>query len=367
MKRIYRYAGLVLAASLLLPTVGCNKNSSETETEKATSETIADTTETSLEETTEQTTELTTSEQTSASAETTTQDPDPQLDLAADLYNYYASPSYLFPEWVGVANESPGETGYEFQLAMNFGECRCTALYKITATGEEHEFKLKISPLERANDYSFKTTVLEYTGDAAEDFGDFKDFAKTPFYKFSVGDELFIYMPNTPKADLPEGAWHGYFGNDYGGPIEEDDRLQYFIMYNSTTEKSYNIRLTPIAVTEKTSSEEMKNWYGEYINTIEGEELKIYEDPSSGEPRLDCKFFNGEWCKNMSVRKVVGDPNWIYAYGETEKGIFMIVGVEIGYDDALYLRIHEYESPDATLYDRDSLNEKMYVRFEKKS
>ena len=125
--------------------------------------------------------------------------------------------------------------------------------------------------------------------------------------------------------------------------------------------------MTPIAVTSKTSSDEMTDWFGEYIDAMEGETFKIYEDPSSGEPRVDYYFFNGQCCKNMSVRKVVGDPNWLYAYGETEDGIFMIISIEIGYDDAYYLRVHEYEVPGAPLFDPDSMNEGHYSRFEKNS
>ena len=362
MKKLNKYVGLALAFSMLFSMTACKKSSSET---TAASEKV-DATEAASEETTEETTgeettEAATSEETNASSDTTASDPKSEKDFEEDLYNFYASSKYQFPGY--IYGSSRGYEGYttadqevnyitwDQQVSINIETWTLNGYY--SADGKEFECHFKVAPVERVNDYSYRTTILETIDYNPDDFEDPFDFAKPP-YSFSEGDEIVVYLPNALISDVPGAVWEAAINSTSRMPAE-GDYLQAFVLYNESTDLAYDGGGTmfPVFSSRKLSEDEMKTWLGEYseFSGPKTGELKIYKDPSSGEIRADYYFSDYQktvekWFKNLSVRMEVDNPNVIYAFGESEDGIFIILSVEKNeYTGRFVVRIHAY-TPD---------------------
>ena len=345
MKKTSKYVGLVLSLALLFSTAACKKDSTDsessvTQTEENTTENISE--EETSETTEKNTTEATTSEETSDTSEPTSSDPEPEKDIEEDLYNYYASSRYQLPDAIHFdLNDQNGE--WWQQVGITTENWRLTSCYSVDGI-EYFTCYFKISPLERVNDYSYKTTILEAIDERADQFEDPVDHHGTPPYSFNVGDELILYMPNAPIPEVPLPRW------DNQPLLSPDDAgLQAFNLYNSTSGLVYSLGMHPMLPSTVLSEDEMEFWYGEYIAKEAGE-VKIYKDADSGEMRVDYHYVNyvypeEKWFKNMSVRKVVDDPKSIYAFGEAEDGSFIIIGIEYYEDEGVFpLSVYEYSS-----------------------
>jgi len=346
----------------------------ETTTEETTTETKEETTVTTTEETTEETTSeetsedtSATSEETSATAETTAPKAEPTYDLEKDLYSYYADATYTFPEKIATYM-SAGTISWNQNVTINTSDWTIIGNYEsfmMNLDGDQERydgylsyFKSKVSPLERINDYSFKTTVSGLSWSTGADYeGTHEnlpcDYHYAPPYKLNEGDELILYLPNTPISEFPKAAsdWVNYALLPPAGGY-----LQAFVMFNATTETAYIVYIPALRATEKTSGNDMDGWYGTF--TSDEGDMKIYEDPATGEPRMDLLFRNCKQYKNMSVRKALDDAASIYAFGEAEDGTLIIIGVDVA-DGTSVLAV--YESGD------EGLPQGSYVSVYKKS
>ena len=357
MKKLNKYVGLALAFSMLFSMTACNKSTSKktaaSEKVNATEASSEDTTEeTTTEETTsEETAEESTSEETSDPSDTTASDP--EKDFEEDLYNFYASSKYQFPGYIyGSSNGYEGYKTWTQQVSILLDTWILNGYY--TSEGKEFECHFKVAPVERVNDYSYRTTILETIDYNPDDFEDPFDFAKPP-YTFSEGDEIVVYLPNALISDVPGAVWEAAINSTSRMPAE-GDYLQAFVLYNESTDLAYDGGGTmfPVFSSRKLSEDEMKTWLGEYSEFSDPKtgELKIYKDPSSGEIRADYYFSDYQktvekWFKNLSVRMEVDNPNVIYAFGESEDGTFIILSFErVEETGRFVVRIHAYTTDE---------------------
>ena len=360
MKKFNKCAGLALAFSMLVSMTACKKSSSETETtassekENTTQASTEDTTEetTTEETTTEETTEESTSEETSDPSDTTASDP--EKDFEEDLYNFYASSKHEFPgRLYGAERGYESYKTWEQQVGINLETWIMTGYY--TADGKEFKCKFKVAPVERVNDYSYRTTILETIDYNPDDFEDPFEFA-TPPYSFSEGDELIVFLPNAPLSEVPPTVQMAAEQTAASRKHPKDERLQSYVIYNEASDHAYDgdSTMLPVYASTKLNEDEMNSWSGDYKESSGAEtgELKIYKDPSSGEIRADyyCSDYEQtvkKWFRNLSVRIEVDNPNAIYAFGEADDGTFTIILIERVEETGRYqLRILAYTPDD---------------------
>lgn len=363
MKKFNKCAGLALAFSMLVSMTACKKSSSKTETTASSEKDI--TTEASLEDTTEETTteettseettEESTSEETSDPSDTTASDPEPEKDFEEDLYNFYASSKHEFPgRLYGAERGYESYKTWEQQVGINLETWIMTGYY--TADGKEFECKFKVAPVERVNDYSYRTTILETIDYNPDDFEDPFE-SNNPPYSFSEGDELIVFLPNAPLSEVPPTVQMAAEQTAASRKSPKDDgRLQSYVIYNEASDHAYDgdSTMLPVYASMKLNEDEMNSWSGDYKESSGAEtgELKIYKDPSSGEIRADyyCSDYEQtvkKWFRNLSVRIEVDNPNAIYAFGEADDGTFTIILIERVEETGRYqLRILAYTPDD---------------------
>lgn len=356
MKKFNKCAGLALAFSMLVSMTACKKSSSETETTASSEKentTQASTEETTTEDTTtEETTEESTSEETSDPSDTTASDP--EKDFEEDLYNFYASSKHEFPgRLYGAERGYDSYRDWTQQVGINLETWIMTGYY--TADGKEFKCKFKVAPVERVNDYSYRTTILETIDYNPDDFEDPFEFA-TPPYSFSEGDELIVFLPNAPLSEVPPTVQMAAEQTASSRKHPKDGRLQSYVIYNEASDHAYDgdSTMLPVYASTKLNEDEMESWSGDYKESSGAEtgELKIYKDPSSGEIRADyyCSDYEQtvkKWFRNLSVRIEVDNPNAIYAFGEADDGTFTIILIERVEETGRYqLRILAYTPDD---------------------
>ena len=317
MKRFNRYLGLVMASTMVLSMTSCNKLSVNAET-NAPAEVSSNST--------------ASSEEISASAETKETQTKSSKSLEDDLYNVYAEPAYSLPNVILSIAQDHDSTWHE-QVCFTLDKGTLVEVYDINDK-EIAEARWKISQPERVNDYSFKIKITDLESSSFTDI-------KLPdeYCKLNKGDELIIYLPNTPIKETPAKV----IGSRQSSRTPpEDDRLQTFGVYNPASDGACRVILNAMLASDKTSAEDMKNWYGEYFSE-DGEQVKIYEDSSTREPRVDLVYAGSKQCNGMQVRKVKDDPNELYAFGKADDGSVIIIGL-VHADSGYSLRV--YESPE---------------------
>lgn len=311
MKRFNKCIGLVMASSLVL-SVNAETNAPS---EVSSSSTAA-------------------SEETSASSETTETQTKSDKSLEEDLYNVYADPSYSLPKVILSMAQDYDSTWHE-QVCFTLDKGTLVEVYDINDK-EVAEARWKISQPERVNDYSFKIKITDLENSSFTDI-------KLPegYCKLSKGDELIIYLPNSPIKKVPSKV----IGvRSFSRTPQEDDRLQTFCVYNPASDGACRVILNAMLASDKTSAEDMKNWYGEYF-TEDGEQVKIYEDSSTREPLVDLVYAGSKRCNGMKVRKVKGDPNELYAFGKADDGLVIIIGL-VHTDSGYSLQVYEFPECD---------------------
>lgn len=315
MKRFNRYLGLVMASSLLLSMTACNKLSVNAET-NAPAEVSSNST--------------VSSEETSASSETTESQTKSNKSLDDDLFNMYADPAYTLPKEF-LANISDHDATWYEWLDICLGNGTVLEHYEVNDKTVA-DAKWKISQAERVNDYSFKIKITDLVS------SNFSDITYPEEYcRLNKGDELIIYLPNAPTDDI---AFVAYAAAAYksGQPDDPQRRLQAFCVYNPASNGACRILMHGLLVSEKTSPDDMKIWYGEYL-TESGNKVKIYDDPSTREPRVDLTYAGSKQCNGMQVRKVTDDPSELYAFGKAGDGTVIVIGLnhsDEGYSMSVY-------------------------------
>ena len=324
-----------MASSLVLSMTACTKLSVNAET-NAPSEVSSSST--------------SASEETSASSETTENQTKSSKSLEDDLYNVYADPSYSLPKVILSMAQDYDSTWHE-QVCFTLDKGTLVEVYDINDK-EVAEARWKITQPERVNDYSFKIKITDLESSSFSNVELPKEYCK-----LNKGDELIIYLPNTPIKEVPSKV----IGvRNFSRTPQEDDRLQTFGVYNPASDGACKVILNALLASDKTSAEDMKNWYGEYF-TEDGEQVKIYEDSSTREPRVDLVYAGSKQCNGMKVRKVKGDPNELYAFGKADDGSVIIIGL-VHSDSGYSLQV--YESPEC---DAEKLPEGISLALNKKN
>ena len=315
MKRFNRYLGLVMASSLLLSMTACTITSGTAETEAPAAFSSSSTA---------------VSEETSASSETTESQTKSNKSLDDDLFNMYADPTYTLPKEF-LANISDHDATWYEWLDICLGNGTVLEHYEVNDKTVA-DAKWKISQAERVNDYSFKIKITDLVS------SNFSDITYPEEYcRLNKGDELIIYLPNAPTDDI---AFVAYAAAAYksGQPDDPQRRLQAFCVYNPASNGACRILMHGLLVSEKTSPDDMKIWYGEYL-TESGNKVKIYDDPSTREPRVDLTYAGSKQCNGMQVRKVTDDPSELYAFGKAGDGTVIVIGLnhsDEGYSMSVY-------------------------------
>ena len=326
MSRIIRFAGLVTASAIMLSVASCAPGSQAKETAAS-------------------------SEQTTALQSVTETKSAPKYDL----YTHYADTSYQFPKEITFLMQTEHYLPVQH---INISTRDWSATGWHLDGGSYNYFKTNVDPLERVNDYSFKTKFIsKLTCSKQENFKATCSYEEAPPYKLNEGDEMILYMPNTPMTVVPEAVKNVLKTVPNEGNGGDPSYLQYFVLYNVTTDTAYEMdcRWPMFASEEITGFYDMSSFYGDFYTT-DNSQLKIYKEQSTGEMRVDLKVKDEEEWKNMSVRKAVNDPRSLYAFGKSEKGTYAIIGIEL-YVEAegkevnmdYSLTVYEYYSEDQLL------------------
>ena len=300
MSRIIRFAGLVTASAIMLSLTSCAPSLQAKEGAAV-------------------------PEQATAAESVTETKSAPKYDL----YTHYADASYQFPKEITFLMQTEHYVPVQ-HINISTREWSATGWH--LDGGYYNYFKMNVDPLERVNDYSFKTKVIsKLTCSKQEDFSVTCSYEKAPTYKLNEGDDMILYMPNTPMSVVPEAVKEVLKTVPNEGNGGDPGYLQYFILYNVTTDTAYEMgcRWPMFASEEITSFYDMSSFYGDFHTSENYHILKIYKDQSTGEMRVDIKVNDEEEWKNMSVRKAVNDPRSLYAFGKSEKGTYAIFGIEL--------------------------------------
>ena len=328
MSRIIRFAGLVTASAIMLSLTSCAPSLRAKEGDAS-------------------------PEQMTAAESVTETKSAPKYDL----YTHYADASYQFPNAITFLMQTEHYVPVQ-HIYISTSDWSARGWY--LEGGSYNYFKMNVAPLERVNDYSFKTKVTsKLTCSKSEDFAVTCSYEEAPPYKLNEGDDMILYMPNTPMSVVPEavkGVLKTVPSEGNGG---DPNYLQYFVLYNAATDTAYEMgmRWPMFASEEISSSYDMSDFYGDFHTSENYHILKIYKDQSTGEMRVDFKVKDEEEWKNMSVRKAVNDPRSLYAFGKSEKGTYAIIGIEyyVEYGDGIVgtnnfsLAVYEYYSEDRLL------------------
>jgi hypothetical protein len=311
-----------MASSLMLSMSACMKTSGNEET------TVSQV---------QQSSSTATSEETSVSSETTENQTKNLSSLEDDLYNVYADPAYSLPKTFRAIAQNYESTWHE-ELSFSLDKGTLVEVYDIN-NKEIAEARWKISQAERLNDYSLRIKITDLV---SSNFTDIK--YPEEYCRLNKGDELIIYLPNTPTDDI---AFEVYKAAAYknGQPDDPQRRLQAFCVYNPASNGACRILMHALFVIEKTSGDDMKNWYGDYYSKS-GEKVKIYEEPSSHEPRVDLLYAGGKQCNGMQVRKEKDDPSKIYAFGKADDGTVIVIGIDSDDEGGYSLEVFESAEGD---------------------
>ncbi|MBO4926765.1 MAG: hypothetical protein J5379_00730 [Clostridiales bacterium] len=360
MKRQKWIAG-ILAASVLLGACSKNGNTQETTRKESTPKTTAaaDGSEenTKAEAGSSAGTESMTEQETSTETESTTSEPEfsellggpVEIRSHNDIYKIYetAEIEAMLPEelllmyftsskpYTGLPDEEfdtvttitmdlntgafdgsytrPGESkeiggGKESEIFMSEFSGQMEAFTRI----DDHSFSVKVSELEIKEFDSFTQTI------EGQNRTDVEHLSFEDPEGFTEPDEMILYLPNTKKDEIPDGAIKQI---KKFGTFSESEFLDQFILYNPTEESFFLIGEGMISDSESSSADDLKDWYGDYY--LLGGKMNVKYDDALGCVTASFTAEDGEQYK-LFVEQVKSEPDCIMFYGSSTRGASLV-------------------------------------------
>lgn len=146
---------------------------------------------------------------------------------------------------------------------------------------------------------------------------------------FTEAEELILYLPNTPKEEVPNGAIKQIRNFS---TLTESDYLDQFILYNPAEDAFFLIGEGGLVDTEVPSEDEMQEWYGKYW--ILGGEMNMHYDDTLSCVTATFISEDGEEYQ-LFVERVKDEPGCVMIYGASERGaslVFLLWGFDDWYD-----------------------------------
>ena len=177
---------------------------------------------------------------------------------------------------------------------------------------DDHTFSAKVSSLEIQKFESYTQTV------EGQNRTDVEHITYEDPEGFTNPDEMILYLPNTRKDEVPDGAIKQI---KKFGTLTESEYLDQFILYNPAEETFFLISEGQISDTEPSSADALTDWYGDYY--LLGGRMNIQYDDA-----LDCVTASfvaeDEEQYKLFVEPVKNEPDCVMFYGSSARGATLV-------------------------------------------